>query len=117
MSTVHPDLIPGVEPRRRSSVDGDSIARELARARHRAAVEDLLDCAVLIVIDLLFLLWPEAKIPFLDRDATLTLLLFANVLTVAGYVWTRALPGWKARRIAMTWSAAERARFSARQTK
>ncbi|HEY0590477.1 MAG TPA: hypothetical protein VGF40_01810 [Thermoanaerobaculia bacterium] len=115
MATVHPDLLPGVEPPRRPSVDGDTVARELARARQRAAVEDLLDCAVLIVVDLLFLLWPNAQVPFLDRDATLTLLLLANVVTVAGYVWTRALPVWKARRIAMTWSAAERARFSARQ--
>ncbi len=110
----YPDMIPGVEPPRRAPVSGGVVARELALARQRAAIEDLLDCAVLIVVDLLFILWPEAKVPFLDRDATLVLLLFANVLTVAGYVWSRMLPLWRARRIAMTWSAAERARFSMR---
>lgn len=114
MATVHPDLIPGVEPPRRAPVDGGTIARELQRVRHRAAVEDLLDCAVLIVIDLIFLLWPGARIPFLDRDATLALLLLANLVTIAGYVWTRAVPRWRARRIAMTWSAVERTRFRAR---
>lgn len=112
--TVYPDLIPGVQPPRRPPVDRDALEREMARHRRRAAVEDLLDCAVLIVVDLLFLLWPEAKVPFLDRDATLALLLFANVLTVAGYVRSRILPVWKARRIAATWSAAEQARFSVR---
>jgi hypothetical protein len=108
------DLIPGVEGPRVPRVDARQLAAEHARARRRAAVEDLLDCAVLIVVNLVFLLWSEAKVPFLDRDATLILLLLANLLTVAGYARARILPLWKARRIAATWSAAERARFSAR---
>jgi hypothetical protein len=114
MSQTYLDLIPGVEPPRRPPVDGRSLARELEAARRRASVEDLLDCAVLIVVNLVFLLWSEAKVPFLDRDATLVLLLLVNLATVAGYVRSRVIPGWRARRIATTWSAAERARFQRR---
>lgn len=106
------DLIPGVEGPRARHVDARQLAAEHARARRRVAVEDLLDCAMLIVVNLVFLLWSEAKVPFLDRDTTLILLLGVNLLTVAGYIRARIVPLWKARRIAATWSPAERARFS-----
>jgi hypothetical protein len=114
LSMSDSDLIPGVEGPRATHVDARQLAAEHARARRRAAVEDLLDCAMLIVVNLIFLLWSEARVPFLSRDTTLLLLLAANLLTVAGYVRARILPLWKARRIAATWSPAERARFSTR---
>ncbi len=112
MTYAESELIPGVQGPRAVGVEARQLAAERSRARHRASVEDLLDCAVLIVVNLVFLLWSEAKVPFLNRDVTLALLLLANLFTVAGYVRTRVLPVWKARRISLTWSVAERERFS-----
>lgn len=107
------DLIPGVEGPRHAAVNARQLEMERQRARRRESIEELLDCAVLIVVNLVFLLWSEAKVPFLDRDTTLVLLLLANLFTIGSYVRTRVLPRWQARRIAATWSAAERERFAA----
>ncbi|HEU5162526.1 MAG TPA: hypothetical protein VFV54_05235 [Thermoanaerobaculia bacterium] len=107
------NLIPGVEGPRHSAVNARQLEIERQRARRRESVEELLDCAVLIVVNLVFLLWSEAKVPFLDRDTTMIVLLLANLFTIGSYVRSRVLPRWKARRIAATWSAAERERFAA----
>ncbi|HSN68005.1 MAG TPA: hypothetical protein VLV48_02090 [Thermoanaerobaculia bacterium] len=107
------NLIPGVKGPRRSAVNARQLEAERQRARRRESVEELLDCAVLIVVNLVFLLWSEAKVPFLDRDTTMVLLLLANLFAIVSYFRSRVFPRWKARRIAATWSAAERERFTA----
>lgn len=113
MSARYEDLLPGVEGPRLRGLRAEEIRQELQSARNRAAVEDLLDCAVLIVVNLTFLLWPNAQIPFLGRDATLFVLLAVNAFTVVNYVRTRLYPGWKAARIARSWSADEKKRVQA----
>ena len=80
-------------------------------ARRRAALRDVFDLLLLASVDVLFLRWPHAHIPTLDRLETLAILAVINALLIAN-VWTlRALPRWRARRLAATWSASERDRF------
>jgi hypothetical protein len=83
----------------------------VARARRRAIVRDVIDLSLLVSVDGLFLRWPLAHVPFLDRSDSLLVLLGLNAMLV-GYMWlARAIPRWTARRVATTWRLAERARF------
>ena len=107
------ELIPGVEGPKRPSLVAEQARLEVSRARHRAAVQDLLDCAVLLVVDAIFLIWSDARLPFIERDGTILVLLLFNSLIVTAYLRSRVIPQWKARRIASTWSLDERARFRA----
>jgi hypothetical protein len=83
----------------------------VARARRRAIVRDVIDLSLLVSVDGLFLRWPAAHVPFLDRHDSLLMLLGLNAMLV-GYVWlVRAIPRWAARRVATTWGLSERTRF------
>ena len=89
--------------------------RVVARARRRAAFRDMFDLLLLAGVDGLFLRWPRAHVPALDRAHSLLLLAAVNALLVV-YVWlARALPRWTARRVATTWCIAERSRFVSSQ--
>jgi hypothetical protein len=80
-------------------------------ARRRAAIRDVFDLLLLACVDGLFLRWPHAHIPTLDRATTMLVLAAVNVLLIA-YLWSaRAVPRWRARRLASTWSTTERDRF------
>src|SRR5688572_11034469 len=108
------DLLPGVEgPSDRRRVSASAVRQSLESSRRKAAVEEILDCAVLIVLNLLFILWSRAQLPFVGRDGTMLVLLASNALLVGGYFRSRILPRITARRIAATWSPEERQRFSA----
>jgi hypothetical protein len=83
----------------------------VARARRRAIIRDVIDLLLLLGVDGLFLRWPMAHVPFLDRHDSLLVLLGLHAV-MAVYIWlVRALPRWTARRVAATWSLPERARF------
>jgi hypothetical protein len=83
----------------------------VASARRRAIVRDVIDLLLLICVDGLFLRWPLAHVPLLDRHDSLSILVALNALLL-GYMWlSRSLPRWMARRVATTWSLAERTRF------
>lgn len=83
----------------------------VARARRRAIVRDTVDFLLLVCVDGLFLRWPGAHVPFLDRGDSLTVVVGLNVMLIA-YLWlARSIPRWTARRVATTWSLAERTRF------
>lgn len=83
----------------------------IRRARRRRVLRDVLDVVLLASVDLLFVRWPSTHVPFLDRQTSLLLLGAMNVLVI-GYVWlARVMPAWSARRVAATWSTAERTRF------
>jgi hypothetical protein len=83
----------------------------VAKARFRAIVRDVIDLLLLICVDGLFLRWPLAHVPLLDRHDSLLALLLLNAMLL-GYVWlARAIPRWTARRVATTWCLAERTRF------
>ncbi len=83
----------------------------VARARRRAIVRDTVDFLLLVCVDGLFLRFPGAHVPFLDRGDSLTVVVGLNVMLIA-YLWlARSIPRWTARRVATTWSRAERTRF------
>lgn len=85
----------------------------VVRARRRALLRDVLDLALLVAVDVLFVRFPNTHVPFLGRGNSLTILLALNAALIA-YVWfARSLPRWKARRVASTWNADERGRFTA----
>ena len=82
----------------------------IVRARRRAAVRDVLDLVLLLCVDGLFLGWPRAHVPMLGRYDSLLALLALNAAMVV-FMWlSRAVPRWRARRVAETWCASERAR-------
>ena len=83
----------------------------IARARRRAAFRDVFDLLLLAFVDALFVQWPGAHVPAMDRDGSLLLLAAVN-LAMVGLIWmTRVFPRWKARRVATTWCPAERTRL------
>lgn len=107
------DLLPGVtEDSCPPSVVCDE-RRAIAAARRRALLRDGMQIALLLAVDYLFVYWPESRIPLLDRRESLLLLQVVNFVAVADLWLTRALPKWRSRRIADTWSRSERERFKA----
>jgi len=107
---VQRDLLPGVS---QLGLPPDVICksrRVIASARRRAAARDVFDLLLLASVDGLFLRWPHAHIPMLDRDHTALIVAAVNALVIT-YMWSvRALPRWRARRLASTWSATEQNR-------
>ena len=83
----------------------------IRRARRRRVMRDVVDVLLLLAVDALFVRWPSTHVPFLDRHDSLFVLAALNVVVLA-YLWlARVLPAWSARRVAATWSTAERSRF------
>ncbi|HYS55125.1 MAG TPA: hypothetical protein VER58_15315 [Thermoanaerobaculia bacterium] len=105
------EILPGVSP---DGTDPNVVFQSrpvIASARRRAALRDVFDVLLLAGVDALFIRWSHAHIPMLDRAATMLVLAIANAVLIA-YVWSvRALPRWRARKLASTWSASERSRF------
>src|SRR5437867_3484284 len=106
------DLLPGVmtggcEP----MVVCDS-RRVVVRARRLTIARDVAQIVLLASVDVLFRNWPSTHIPLLSRGDSLVVLGIVNVLTIADLWFSRALPRWRARRIATTWSATERQRLT-----
>jgi hypothetical protein len=83
----------------------------IRKARRRAMLRDAVQIALLLAVDYLFIHWPDSRMPFLEREASLVFLRGVNVIAVADLWLTRALPKWWAKRIAETWSRAEREKF------
>lgn len=104
-------LLPGVTTTRVPPAVVFDSRDAIRRARRRRVMRDVLDVALLLAVDALFFRWPSTHVPFLDRQESLLVLAVLNVAVVA-YVWlARVLPAWSARRVAATWSTAERTRF------
>lgn len=108
---ARPQLLPGVTP----SGDVPRVVFEsqsvIKRARFRAAIRDAVDLLLLLVVDALFIQWPRAHVPLLDRHDSIIALLVLNGLLVA-YMWlSRRVPQWHARRVSSTWCVTERQRL------
>ena len=111
---VRHSLLPGVSEVRTPPAVVFRSRTVVAGARRRAAVRDVLDLLLLAGVDGLFLRWPRAHVPGLDRLDSLLLLAAVNAMLI-GYIWlSRALPRWSARRVASTWCVAERSRMFSR---
>lgn len=108
---ARPDLLPGVS-QAASPPDVLLESRRIVNsARRRAAFRDTFDLLLLAAVDALFLRWPHAHLPVLDREHTALVVAVANALVLT-YMWSaRAFPRWRARRVSMTWSPSERRRF------
>jgi len=108
---ARPDLLPGVS---QSASPPEVLCKSrsaISSARRRAALRDVFDLLLLASVDGLFLRWPHAHVPMLDRDQTALIVAAANALVIT-YMWSaRRLPRWRARRLASTWSSAEQNRF------
>jgi hypothetical protein len=105
------NLLPGVSPSGAPPEIVFESRRVITSARRRAIVRDVFDLLLLVGVDWLFMRWPHAHVPTLDRDQTALIVAAANALVIT-YIWTsRALPRWRARRVASTWSAIEKSRF------
>ncbi len=98
----------GPEPR---VLAHQGVAAEVDRARRRADASELLDLMILIVINLFFMQWQGARLPFLSRDASLLILLATNAAYVLSWVRSRLVPLWQTRRIATSWSEDEQKRL------
>ena len=81
------------------------------RARIRAAIIDGSQLVLVGAVDWLFLHFPHTHVPFVDRSHSRAILAGLNLLIVAYVALARTLPRWRARRVAGTWTPAERARF------
>jgi hypothetical protein len=82
------------------------------RARIRAAIIDGAQLVLVGAVDWLFLHFPHTHVPFVDRAHSLSILAGVNVLIVAYVALARTVPRWRAKRVAVTWTPAERARFA-----
>ena len=83
-------------------------------ARRRRNLRDLTDGLLLLALDYMFLIWPNAHVPFLTRSTSMTLLIALHVIVIGYWIIARELPPLRAKRIASTWAPAERARLSRR---
>jgi len=83
----------------------------IRKARRRVYVRDGIQLGLVAAVDYLFFHWPQSHIPFLERGSSLLFLQGMNALIVADLWLTRALPKWRARRIASTWAPTERKKF------
>lgn len=116
MGRQFPDRLPGVSgPDETGPHRVYNPAADIEAARRRAAVRNLIDIAVLILVDVLFLAWPSARIPFMTRDASLWVLLALHLVVVASWLRTRFYLAWRARKISGTWSETERRQFEDRR--
>lgn len=107
------DLLPGVADDGCPPAVVIDSRRIVVRARRRAAACDAAQIALLAGLDLLFVRWPYAHVPFVQRDASVMVVAALNAAVVTYAVIVRMFPRWSARRIATTWCLAERARFFA----
>jgi hypothetical protein len=104
-------LLPGVRDAGSPPAVVVDSRKVVARARRRAALRDFLDLALLGCVDGLFLEWPRAHVPMLDRGESVLVIAAINAGMI-GCLWlARTVPAWRARRVAGTWCAAERLRF------
>ena len=107
------ELLPGVSTAScppRVACDAHAAIRS---ARRRAWAREAAQVLLLGAVDYLFVRWPESRVPYLDRHASMSLIRAANALMIADLWLTRAMPKWAARRIAGTWCPSERQRFKA----
>lgn len=87
---------------------------EIAKARRSKKYRDLFDGVMLLALDYLFLSWPGAHVPLLNRNQSMMLLVAIHVVLIGYWILSRELPPWRARRIATTWRQSERVRLPRR---
>jgi hypothetical protein len=84
----------------------------IVRARRLTMLRDIAQLLIVVAVDWLFVRWPLSHVPVLDRHDSVLLVVLFNAIVLAHVIVSRKLPHWSARRIAATWSAAERTKFA-----
>lgn len=77
-------------------------------ARRTRMFRDAVDILFLVVLDAFFFLWPATHIPTMSRRASALVLILVHALVVTHIITSRIFPKWRARKIASTWSEAEK---------
>ena len=80
----------------------------LKTARRTRMVRDFIDILFLLVLDAFFFLWPATHIPTMSRRASALVLILVHALVITHIITSRVFPKWRARKIASTWSEAEK---------
>lgn len=107
------ELLPGVKTAACPPAVTCDAKAAIRTARRRTIARDVAQITLLIGVDYLFLRWPDMRMPFLDRNQSLTFLEATNAAIALHFWWARViLPRWTAKRIAATWSRAEQRRFT-----
>ena len=88
--------------------------RVILRARRIALARDIGQVILVAAVDYLFATVPTTHIPFTARTHSLEIVALFNLAVAAHVVLSRKVPCWMARRMADTWCAAERRRFTLR---
>lgn len=104
-------MLPGVSGDRTPPRVVFDSQRAIRRARIRAVSIDVSQLLLLVAVDILFVRYHGTHVPFATRHLSVIILVVTNVVMVAYLILARALPRWRARRIAATWSADERSKF------
>jgi hypothetical protein len=108
-------LLPGVNSSAVPPVVVCDTRVAIAKARRRALARDVLQFALLIVVDTLFMRWPMTHIPGVARTGSVELVALLNAAVITQLWLSRTLPRWTARRIAGTWCRSEQEKFGVRQ--
>lgn len=77
-------------------------------ARRTRTVRDAIDILFLVILDTFFFLWPAAHIPTMSRGTSAVVLILVHALVLTHIITSRFFPRWRARKIASTWSEAEK---------
>ena len=105
-------LLPGVSTEVPPPVVVFASKNVIRRARRRALARDAFDLLLLFSVDALFVQWPYARVPLLNRHGSLELLVGVNLVLIL-YLWAvRVTPRWRARRLSGTWSEEEQSRLT-----
>lgn len=86
----------------------------ILRARRIALARDIAQLILIAAVDYLFATVPTTHIPFAGRTLSLEIVALFNLTVAVHVVLCRKVPYWTARRMAGTWCAAERRRFTLR---
>ncbi len=109
------DLLPGVtDLRSRPSRASVNSVREVRQARRQVITRESIDALLILAVDIFFIQWQQARLPFVSRETSTLLLLAVNVMLASYWVALHYAPTWKAKRIAATWSRDEQKRFQIR---
>ena len=84
----------------------------IVRARRLTMLREAAQLLLVVAVDWLFVRWPLSHVPVLDRHESVLLVVLFNAIVLAHVIVSKQLPQWSAKRIAATWSAAERRRFA-----
>lgn len=105
------DLLPGVTVTVVPPIVSCDSRRAIRSARRHAVAREAAQLLLLVGVDVLFIRWPAAHVPMLDRYDSLIAVAVLNAAVITNLVMSRMAPKLRAKRIAATWCPAEQNRL------